>query len=154
MRIDRIGATNVTFNLTLIWRSLSVILLLFLLNACSLTDRPPDRTVVRQAISVQIDRVQQDLVQKLKLEKVPTWKIEKISIWEQQPVEIQYVPGFAVRGAYDLTLKLPSQTVARKNNPFEVYLQSQADSKHWRIARPHPNPTNSGVEWEIDPIEL
>lgn len=115
------------------WR-LILIVLLGLLTACSSVGTEPNKTVVQKAIALQMQQTQQQLQQ-----QVRDLEIKRVNIAQKQPISIQDLPGFRVKGTYDLTIKLPKQKLTQQQNPFEVYLQRQKEGKTWRLALPQFN---------------
>jgi hypothetical protein len=121
-----------------------IAMLVILLAACRFVTSTPNESLVRQAISLQLDRTQQELTQKLKLDRPPTWTIEHLRVDDRQLLSIDDLPTFYLRGTYDWQLQLPTQKVQRQHQHFEVYLQIQNEGKTWRLLRP----LNTG--WKTD----
>lgn len=115
------------------WRFI-LIVLVALLSACSSVGMEPNRELVQKAIALQMQQTQQQLQQ-----QVRDLEIKKVNIAQKQPISIQDLPGFRVKGTYDLTIKLPKQKLTQQKNPFEVYLQRQKEGKTWRLALPQFN---------------
>lgn len=115
------------------WR-LILIVLVALLSACSNVGMEPNRELVQKAIALQMQQTQQQLQQ-----QVRDLDIKRVNIAQKQPISIQDLPGFRVKGTYDLTIKLPKQKLTQQKNPFEVYLQRQKEGKTWRLALPQFN---------------
>lgn len=122
------------------WR-LILIVLLGLLTACSSVGTEPNKTVVQKAIALQMQQTQQQLQQ-----QVRDLEIKRVNIAQKQPISIQDLPGFRVKGTYDFTIKLPKQKLTEQKNPFEVYLQKQKEGKTWRLALPQFN-TDGVPSW-------
>ncbi|MGB6168850.1 MAG: hypothetical protein WBF52_14790, partial [Geitlerinemataceae cyanobacterium] len=125
-----------------------IAILVILLTGCRFVTSTPNESLVRQAIDLQLSQTQQELTQKLKLDRSPTWKIEKLQIDDRQLLSIEDLPTFRLSGTYDLRLQLSAGPIARHNQPFEVYLQLQPEGKTWRLARP----LNTGTQpiWKTD----
>jgi uncharacterized membrane protein len=125
-----------------------IAILVILLTACRLVTATPNESLVQQAIAQQLDRTQQKLTQKLKLDRPPTWTIDQLHVDDRQLLSIDNLPTFRLSGTYDLQLQLPTQQVQRQHQPFEVYLQLQPEGKTWRLARP----LNTGTQpiWKTD----
>ncbi len=115
------------------WRFI-LIVLVALLSACNSVEMEPNRELVQKAIALQMHQTQQQLQQ-----PVRDLDIKKVNIAQKQPISIQDLPGFRVKGTYDLTIKLPKQKLTQQKNPFEVYLQRQKEGKTWRLALPQFN---------------
>ncbi|UBF24674.1 hypothetical protein K9N68_23810 [Kovacikia minuta CCNUW1] len=122
-----------------ILRMIWVIGLAIVLVGCSAMNGPSSQ-VVERAIALQLSQTQQELSQQLRLGSQPTdLVVKRVNITEQTPLKIQDLPSFRVMGTYDYTVKLPSQRVTQRQNPFEVYLQRQKEGKTWRVARLQTN---------------
>ncbi len=122
------------------WRFI-LIVLVALLSACSSVGMEPNRELVQKAIALQMQQTQQQLQQ-----QVRDLDIKRVNIAQKQPISIQDLPGFRVKGTYDLTIKLPKQKLTQQKNPFEVYLQRQKEGKTWRLALPQFN-TEGVYSW-------
>lgn len=119
-------------------RLCGIVLLAILLTACRFVTTTPNDAPIRQAIALQLNQTQQELTQKLKLDRPPTWTIERLRVDDRQLLEIDDLPTFYLRGTYDLHLQL-TQPIDRRHQPFEVYLQLQSEGKTWRLLRPLDN---------------
>lgn len=122
------------------WRFI-LIVLVALLSACSSVEMEPNRELVQKAIALQMHQTQQQLQL-----QVRDLDIKKVNIAQKQPSSIQDLPGFRVKGTYDLTIKLPKQKLTQQKNPFEIYLQRQKEGKTWRLALPQFN-TDGVPSW-------
>lgn len=122
------------------WRFILIVLVASL-SACSSVGMEPNRELVQKAIALQMQQTQQQLQQ-----QVRDLDIKKVNIAQKQPISIQDLPGFRVKGTYDLTIKLPKQKLTQQKNPFEVYLQRQKEGKTWRLALPQFN-TDGILSW-------
>lgn len=120
-------------------RSLLAVLLIGLLTACGSGISAPNKQLVRQAIALQVSQTQQALTQQLRLPQAPKFEIKQVAIASQEPLVIENLPAFHIQGTYDLNLQLPSHPVTQQSNPFDVYLQRQAEGKTWRLAQRLPN---------------
>ncbi len=107
-----------------------------LLSGCGVTGKGPTKQLVEQAIALQLSQTQQLLGQQLKLSPTAsTIAVQHITIAEQTPLIIDRLAAFRVRGTYDFSVKLPKRQVTQRHNPFDLYLQRQAEGKTWRAAR-------------------
>ena len=130
---------------TLIVRVMLTIALVGVLAACSNINGPtPNKQLVRKAIALQLDRTQQQLTQQLHLSEPASLAIARVRITKKEPLVVQDLPTFRVRGTYNLNVKLPKRQITQRQNPFEVYLQRQQENKTWRLLRPQP--TDGGTE--------
>jgi len=109
------------------------IVLVIGLTACSVAGAP-SRQLVEKAIALQLKLTQTELSQQLRLD-TGEFQLERLTISEQTPVEIDELPGYKIRGTYNLKLKRSQRQVTQEKNPFEVYLQRQQEGKTWRLAR-------------------
>lgn len=111
------------------------IVLVGLLAACSAPNRAlPSQQIVKKAIAIQVAQTEKQISQQLKLD-FPKITIDRVRVTEQEPVRIQGLQSYLVKGNYDYTLKLSKRTVKQRENPFEVYLQRQAEGKTWRLVQ-------------------
>jgi uncharacterized protein YcfL len=138
-------------------RSIRVILaviLASLLTACGVSSPTPSSRIVRQAIALQAAQTQQELSQQLRLELSESSKVVvgRIQVKSQEPIEIENLPSYRLKGTYDYRLKLAKQTIVQKNNPFEVYLQRQIEGKTWRLAQRQRG--EDGSSWVTQLIEF
>lgn len=129
------------FNQAQLWRSrlfirsLAICWLTLGLTACSVGGLPSHQ-VIEQALSIHVEQIQTELSRQLRITEAPTdFAIEHVVVSNQQPFKIAELPGYRVQGVYDYTLKAPNRELSRRNNPFEIYLQRQSESKTWRWAR-------------------
>ncbi|PPS43595.1 hypothetical protein B1A85_11775 [Chroococcidiopsis sp. TS-821] len=119
-------------------RLIAIALLFVLLTACSDGMQPSDK-LVQQAIALQLEQTQQQLSKQLGVD-FQGLKVEHVTIAQREPLEIQSLPAYRVRGTYDLTLKLP-RTLTQRQNSFDVYLQRQQEGKTWRLLIPQKDPS-------------
>jgi hypothetical protein len=126
------------------------IFLASLLTACGVNSAFPNTQIVRKAIALQVAQTQQKLSQQLRSDlgsaKV---EVDRVRITNQKPLTIQNLTAYRIEGTYDVALKLPKRKVTQKNNPFEVYLQRQPESKNWRIAQRQ----KEGAGWVTQLVE-
>jgi len=121
-------------------------ILLILVTACTSIALLPTPELVQKAIAFQLEQTQQQLNQQLDLnfQKV---NIQRISITQQQPLSIENLPAYRVKGNYDFTVKLPKRSFQQIEKPFEVYLQIQKEGKSWRLLIPEKNRQDSQPKW-------
>ncbi len=128
------------------------IALVLCLTACGAIGHTPAKSLVEQAIAVQLQQVQQDLSQQLRLADRPsTIQINRVAIAAQQPLQINDLEAFHIVGTCDYTLKLADRAIAQRQVPFEVYLQRQIEGKTWRIAYPQPGESGE-ILWDTQRI--
>jgi len=108
------------------------------LNGCTIIKPPlefaPDGNIINQAIILQLKKTQTNLSQSLK-SSFPELEINQITIKKTEPIFINKLASYHLKGTYNLTLKYPQETIKQKNNQFEIYLQRQAEGKTWRLLK-------------------
>lgn len=118
-----------------IGRVISAIVLAVWLAGCGVVGGGPPAEIVQGAIALQLEQIQQELGQELRLGEVPTTiAIKKVCIRDRQALTIQNLPAYQITGTCDYTVQLPHHAFPQKNNPFEVFVQSQSEGKTWRAA--------------------
>ncbi len=141
-------------------RMVVAVLLMGLLAACG-GERPP-QAIVKQAIALEINQTQQQLQHQLFRSdaKVPVVRVDRVKVKKQQS---QMLPseqaassrlnGYRLEGTYDLIVETPSQHSTRRQNPFEVYLQYDSESKTWQLAQPLPPDAEGQIFWETRSLD-
>ena len=122
------------------------VILLALLTACGSIGLLPTTQLVQKAIAFQVEQTQQQLNQKLDLD-FQGFEIKRLKIQQEQPLTIQNLPAFRVRGTYDLILNLPKRQLTQLQQPFEIYLQIQQEGKSWRLLVPAKDSPDSPKTW-------
>lgn len=123
-------------------------ILLVVLTACGTVGLEPSSQVVQRAL-VKLNEVialQLDEPQQLNFD-FKGFEINRVAITQQEPLVIQNLPAYHVRGIYNLTLKLPGRRVNQQQNPFDIYLQRQKEGKTWRLALPQLNGKDNNLTW-------
>ncbi len=115
-------------------RVIWAIALSLLLSACGTIGVKLPNELVEQAISLQLNQTQQQLNQQLRLDLQPEIAIRRIKITEKNPLQIQQLQAYQVKGTCDYTIQLPKRDITQRQTPFEVYLQRQKEGKTWRLA--------------------
>ncbi|MEW5860989.1 MAG: hypothetical protein AB1861_27055 [Cyanobacteriota bacterium] len=114
-------------------------ILIILLSACQAVGPGPGIALVEQAIAMQVSQTQQQLVRQLGLSQPPELEITRIGVKKREPLVIEDLQAFRLRGNYDLKIKLPAKENFQRNKPFDVYLQRQKQAQTWRLAIPAGN---------------
>ncbi|MEA5504085.1 hypothetical protein VB735_13355 [Halotia wernerae UHCC 0503] len=127
-------------------------ILLVLLTACGSIGLLPNSQLVQKAIALRLSQTQQQLNQQLDLD-FQGFEIKHLSITQEQPLTIQNLPAFRVRGTYDLLVKLPKRQLTQPQQPFEVFLQIQQEGKTWRLLFPDQNGKGTQPTWRSYLIE-
>ncbi|NDJ21848.1 hypothetical protein GS682_09420 [Nostoc sp. B(2019)] len=121
-------------------------MLLVLLTACGSIGLLPTSELVQKAIALELEQTQQKLNQQLDLD-FQSFEIKHLLITQEQPLTIENLPAFRVRGSYDLIVKLPKRSLTQPQKPFEVYLQIQQEGKTWRLLLPEKGSKNAQPTW-------
>ncbi len=130
--------------------------LLLWLTACSTPTPPleftPDGETLEKAITLQLNLTQQRLSEQLKI-AAPTLDISNIKVEKNEPVFINDLAAYHLTGTYQLKLILPRQEVTQRKNPFDIYLQLQAEGKTWRLLWREGRNAASQPQWSSYLIE-
>ncbi|QSJ18912.1 hypothetical protein JYQ62_09240 [Nostoc sp. UHCC 0702] len=110
-------------------------IVLVLLAACGSIGLLPTSELVQKAIAFQLSQTQQQLSQQVDLD-FQGFEIKRLSITQEQPLTIENLPAFRVRGNYDLIVKLPKRQLTQPQQAFDLYLQIQQEGKTWRLLLP------------------
>ena len=130
--------------------------LVLMLNACSfsfsLGGFQPTREVVQRAIALQLTLTKTELEKHLLAHHISSapkseYEVNRVEIVAEDPLQIQGLLSYHIRGTYNLTLKLPDGRVTDRGNPFDIYLQRQKEGKTWRLAQPQPGGKNDAAVW-------
>lgn len=121
-------------------------ILLVLLSACGTSGMTPNNQLVQKGLALQLEQTQQQLSQKLGL-NVKGFEIKRVKITQQEPLEIQDLPAYHLKGTYNLTMRLPKRRVTQQQNPFDIYLQRQKEGKTWRLAQPKFTDSDTQPTW-------
>lgn len=127
---------------------LLVAILCLVVSGCGVKLLIPDMVLVKQAIARQITLDQKQVARQLFWsETVPKFQLQRVTISAIEPMVIQNLQSYQVRGSYDLTLKFSKRQWQQQQNPFEVYLQRQQRGETWRLARPQIESQNNEIIW-------
>ncbi|AFZ25012.1 hypothetical protein Cylst_2818 [Cylindrospermum stagnale PCC 7417] len=121
-------------------------ILLLSLTACGGNSLLPTSELVQKAIALQLEQTQEQLSQKLDLD-FRGFDIQRLSITQEQPLTIQNLLSYKIRGTYDLVLKLPKRSLTEPQKSFEVYLQLQRERKTWRLLLPDKESQDTQAIW-------
>ncbi|MDZ8188664.1 MAG: hypothetical protein RMX96_27900 [Nostoc sp. ChiSLP02] len=127
-------------------RLVLTVILLLLVTACGTIGLVPTSELVQKAIAFELEQTQQKLNQQLDLD-FQGFEIKRLSITQEQPLNIENLPAFRVRGTYDLIVKLPKRSLTQAKKPFELYLQIQQEGKTWRLLLPDKGGKNAKLVW-------
>lgn len=123
------------------------LILLVLLSACTSIGPGPSRSLVEEALRMQLSQTQAQLVPQLQLSAVPDLEVTRLTISVEKPMLIEDLQGFKIEGFYDLVVKLPKQAIKQNHNFFELYVQRQKRAQTWRLARPVKEAGESTNKW-------
>ncbi|MBH8566390.1 hypothetical protein I8748_30265 [Nostoc sp. CENA67] len=127
-------------------------ILLVLLTACGSIGLLPTSQLVQKAIALQLSLTQQQLSQQVNLD-FRGLEIKRLAITQEQPLTIENLPAFRVRGNYDLIVKLPQRQLTQPQQPFDLYLQIQQEGKTWRLLLPDKGSKDNQRIWRSYMIE-
>jgi len=109
-----------------------VLLLPLLLVACGGPGQPP-RSVLLDALTLQIQLTQGSIAQALELEAPGLPQVSRVRVEEQQAQSIGEARGLRLAGRFDWRL---ADDPIRVDSPFELYLARGERGQSWRLARP------------------
>jgi len=124
--------------------------LMLLLGGCTRGAQPP-RSVLLDALSLQIQLTQGAIARALDLEAGGLPEVSRVRIEQQDAVAIGEGRGLHLSGRFDW--RLPGDAI-RVDSPFELYLQRGARGESWRLARPSGSSDGSSQDWITDPLPL
>jgi len=131
--------------------ALALLLLLPLaLTGCGLRPQPP-RTVLLQALALQIQLTQAQVAQALDLQPPGLPEVSRVRLEEQQSLLIGEAAGLRLAGHFDWRL---AGDPIRVDSPFELFLQQGERGQSWRLARPLGSSDVSRQDWITDPLPL
>ncbi len=123
------------------------LMFLVLLSACTAIGPGPSRSLVEEALRMQLSQTQAQLVPQLQLSAVPDLKVTRLTISAEKPMLIEDLQGFKIEGFYDLVVNLPKQVIKQNHKFFELYVQRQKRSQTWRLARPIKEADEQTKKW-------
>ena len=121
-------------------------ILLVLLTACSTSGIVPSSQLVQRGLALELKQTQQQLSKQLGLD-VKGFEIKRVEVTQREPLEIQNLPAYHVKGRYDVTMQLPKRRVSGQHNSFDIYLQRQKEGKTWRLAIPKATDNDTQTTW-------
>jgi predicted small lipoprotein YifL len=125
------------------------------LTACGTSG--PNQNVVASAIGLQVQAVQTQLSQTLKL-KPPTLDqiaIRHVDIQAIEPLTVDREPGYHLTGRYDMGLQQSDHQASQSGNTFDLYLQQhtigtgKAQKQVWQLATPGENES-----WQMQALNV
>lgn len=123
---------------------------LLLLGGCARVDQPP-RSVLIDALSLQIQLTQGAIARALDLQAGGLPEVSRVRVDAQEVVAIGADRGLHLTGRFDW--RLPGDAI-RVDSPFEIYLQRGSRGESWRLARPSGSSDGSSQDWITDPLPL
>jgi hypothetical protein len=132
-------------------RLLLLVVLPLVLFGCGGPGQPP-RTVLLDALALQIQLTQGAIAQALDLEAPGLPQVSRVRVEEQQALPIGAGQGLRLSGRFDWRL---SHDPIRVDSPFELFLQRGERGQSWRLARPMAgNDGGDAPEWTTYPLPL
>jgi hypothetical protein len=127
-------------------------LLLLGLAGCQGVGQPP-RSVLLQALTLQIELTQGAIAEALHLEAGGVPEVSRVRVEHQEPVAIGEGRGLHLTGQFDWRL---SGDRYRVDSPFELYLLRGERGESWRLARPIGGSEDGATaqSWITDPLPL
>lgn len=116
---------------------------------CQSPGQPP-RSVLLQALALQIELTQGAIAQALDLEAEGMPEVNRVRVEEQQSLRIGDGNGLRLTGRFDW--RLPGDAF-RVDSPFELYLLRGEKGQTWRLARPVGG-RDAVQDWLTDPLPL
>lgn len=126
----------------------------------------PPRSVLLQALGLQIELTQQSIADALGLAAAGRPEVSRVRVERQETVRIGEGKGLHLTGRFDWRL---ADDPFRIDSPFELWLQRGERGQSWRLARPiggEAPPLEAGSvvigeaaadseqPWRIDPLPL
>ncbi|MEB3333306.1 MAG: hypothetical protein VKI83_12530 [Synechococcaceae cyanobacterium] len=133
-----------------------VSLLLLLLGGCGGLAQPP-RSVLLEALALQIQLTQGAIAKTLALDPVGIPEVSRVRLERQDAIRVGEAKGLRLSGRFDWRL---AGDPIRVDSPFEIVLQRGERGESWRLARPVGSAAGSaGSEadqqaWITDPLPL
>ncbi|CDN10924.1 MAG: hypothetical protein HRU34_14435 [Richelia sp.] len=87
-------------------RLVVVAALLVFLTACGNGVFPPNRSLIKKAIAIQLEKTQQELSEQLDLD-FQGFEIDHLAIAKKISLMVQHLPSYHLQGKYDLKFKIP-----------------------------------------------
>jgi len=128
----------------------AVLAALLLLGGCTRLTQPP-RSVLLDALALQIQLTQGAIARALDLEAGGLPEVSRVRVEQQEELAIGENAGLHLSGRFDW--RLPGDAI-RVDSPFELYLQRGARGESWRLARRAEWADSSGPAWITDPLPL
>jgi hypothetical protein len=120
------------------------------LTGCGLGAQPP-RSVLLQALALQIQLTQAQVAQALDLQPAGLPEVSRVRVEEQQAMPIGEAAGLRLAGHFDWRL---AGDPIRVDSPFELFLQQGERGQSWRLARPLGSRDGASQDWRTDPLPL
>ncbi len=134
-------------------RGLGLVMVLFLslgLSACGPSDQPP-RSVLLQALGLQIQLTQTAIARSLELEPAGAPEVSRVRLEKQESIRFGEQRGIHLTGRFDW--RLPADTV-RVDSPFEIFLERGERGESWRLAQPVGSSDGTSQDWITHPLPI
>ncbi len=120
------------------------------LAGCGLQAQP-SRSVLLQALALQIQLTQAQVARALDLEAAGLPEVSRVRVEQQQPIRIGEAAGLKLAGHFDWRL---AGDPIRVDSAFELFLQQGERGQSWRLARPIGSSDGTSQDWITDPLPL
>jgi hypothetical protein len=127
-----------------------MLVLLLPLSACSGPGQPP-RSVMLEALALQIELTQASIANALALEAGGLPEVSRVRVDHQQAMPIGEAKGLRLSGQFDWRL---AGDPIRVDSPFELFLQRGERGESWRLARPSGSSDGRTQEWLTYPLTI
>ncbi len=114
----------------------------------------PPRSVLLEALGLQIALTQQAIADALGMAAAGRPEVSRVRVERQEAVRIGEGKGLHLTGRFDWRL---ADDPFRVDSPFELWLQRGERGQSWRLARPLVSggaEAALGQQWRIDPLPL
>jgi hypothetical protein len=128
----------------------SALLLPLGLTSCGLGSQPP-RSVLLDALALQIQLTQEQVARALDLEASGQPQVSRVRVEQQEAIHIGEAGGLHLQGRFDWRL---AQDPIRVDSHFDLYLQRGERDESWRLARPVGSSDGQRQDWITDPLPL
>ena len=141
------------------WLLPLLLLVCVVLTGCNVVGQPP-RSVLLQALELQIQLTQGAIADALALDAGGMPEVSRVRVAQQQPIEIGEAKGLRLEGQFDWRL---AGDPIRVDSPFELFLQRGERGQSWRLARPVGPAASASADgdgadgqqtWITDPLPL
>ncbi len=122
------------------------------IGSCKGLTSPP-RSVLREALSLQIQLTQDTISGSIELEPLTSIKVSNIRVEDRSFLNTGDKKDsiYLIRGIFDWQF---DGALEKKNTPFEVFLEQGARAESWRLAKPAGSLVSGFQEWLTYPLQI